>query len=239
MRSEAWRPAAAARNRSPREARDPALQALRPGCEELAARIRRQLPAVVGRRAPKEPEAPPGEPKTARVERGEAGARGHGTVLLHTPPSRASLTPGKSPPCLILRHLRAIVRQTAPCEISGAKRCRCAVGGSMTKKLTEAAVKRAHAPRTGQVFLWDGEVRGFGVRILPGGSKTFWFQYRPHGGKSRMVRIGVYPGLSIRAARKVAHRFVSQVADGGNPAADRHAERMRDKATLRILLAED
>src|SRR5213083_1587269 len=40
MRSEAWRPAAAARNRSPREARDPARQALRPGCEELAARIR-------------------------------------------------------------------------------------------------------------------------------------------------------------------------------------------------------
>src|SRR5438105_14400385 len=41
MRSEAWRPAAAARNRLPREARDPALQALRPGCEELAARIRK------------------------------------------------------------------------------------------------------------------------------------------------------------------------------------------------------
>src|SRR5215510_9432618 len=59
MRSEAWRPAAAARNRSPREARDPARQALRPGCEELAARIRRQLPAVVGRRAPKETEARP------------------------------------------------------------------------------------------------------------------------------------------------------------------------------------
>jgi len=30
-----------ARNRSPREARDPARQALRPGCEELAARIRK------------------------------------------------------------------------------------------------------------------------------------------------------------------------------------------------------
>src|SRR5215831_1155664 len=59
MRSEAWRPAAAARNRSPREAREVARQALRPGCEELAARIRRQLPAVVGRRAPKETEARP------------------------------------------------------------------------------------------------------------------------------------------------------------------------------------
>src|SRR6266487_5891865 len=42
MRSEAWRPeAAAARNRSPREAREVARQALRPGCEELAARIRK------------------------------------------------------------------------------------------------------------------------------------------------------------------------------------------------------
>src|SRR5262245_3715248 len=36
-RSGEWRPAAAARNRRPREARDPARQALRPGCEELAA----------------------------------------------------------------------------------------------------------------------------------------------------------------------------------------------------------
>src|SRR5262245_15466974 len=79
MRSEAWRPAAAARNRSSREARDPARQALRPGCEELAARFRRQMPAVVGRRAPKETEARPREPKTATVERREASVPRHGT----------------------------------------------------------------------------------------------------------------------------------------------------------------
>src|SRR5215469_9424034 len=63
MRSEAWRPAAAACNRLPREARDPALQALRPGCEELAERIRRPKPPrwsaerrasrVMGRKAPR------------------------------------------------------------------------------------------------------------------------------------------------------------------------------------------
>ena len=40
MRSEAWRPAAAACNRWPREAREVARQALRPGREELAVRIR-------------------------------------------------------------------------------------------------------------------------------------------------------------------------------------------------------
>src|SRR5215469_13765328 len=58
------RPAAC--NRSPREVREVARQALRPGCEELAARIRRQLPAVVGRRAPKETEARPRGPKPPR-----------------------------------------------------------------------------------------------------------------------------------------------------------------------------
>src|SRR6266480_6475910 len=70
MRSEAWRPAAAARNRSPREARDPALQALRPGCEELAVTDPAQMPVR---------EARPREPKTATVERREASVPRYGT----------------------------------------------------------------------------------------------------------------------------------------------------------------
>src|SRR5262249_11357728 len=70
MRSEAWRPAAAACNRSPREARDPALQALRPGCEELAVTDPAQMPAKQAR---------PREPKTATVERREASVPRHGT----------------------------------------------------------------------------------------------------------------------------------------------------------------
>src|SRR5229473_920451 len=61
-RSEAWCPAAAARNRQPREARDPVRQALRPGREELAARIRRKC-----RRWKHGP-----RPKIATVERREA-----------------------------------------------------------------------------------------------------------------------------------------------------------------------
>src|SRR5262249_30267804 len=56
MRSEAWRPAAAARNRSPREARDPALQALRPGGEELAVTDPAQMP--VGQARPRSPKPP-------------------------------------------------------------------------------------------------------------------------------------------------------------------------------------
>src|SRR5262249_29915777 len=100
-------------------------------------------------------------------------------------------------------------------------------------------VKRAHRPKTGQAFLWDTDVKGFGVRILPSSSKTFWFQYRPKGGgSSRMIRVGRFPDISVRKAREVPQGFVGEIAHGGHPAADRKAERMRDKATLRVLLAE-
>src|SRR5262249_57655057 len=99
-------------------------------------------------------------------------------------------------------------------------------------------VEHARKLTTGETFLWDTVVTGFGVRILPSGSKTFWFQYRPRGGKSRMVRIGSSPDISVGKARDAAHAYAGEVALGGNPAADLKAERMRDKATLRVLLAE-
>jgi len=51
------------RNRSPREAREVARQALRPGCEELAVTDPAQMPVR---------EARPREPKIATVERREA-----------------------------------------------------------------------------------------------------------------------------------------------------------------------
>src|SRR6266568_9683610 len=71
MRSEAWRPAAAARNRVPREAREVARQALRPGCEELAARIRRQCRSKEARPRVKNRHggAPRGERPTPRDAR--------------------------------------------------------------------------------------------------------------------------------------------------------------------------
>src|SRR6516165_9659137 len=77
MRSEVWRPAAAACNRSSREARDPALQALRPGCEELAVTDPAQMPVR---------EARPREPKIATVERREASVPRHSKFAIHGTP---------------------------------------------------------------------------------------------------------------------------------------------------------
>ena len=42
------------------------------------------------------------------------------------------------------------------------------------RKLTETAITRAMVPSgKRQLFLWDSQVTGFGVRILTGGSRTF------------------------------------------------------------------
>src|SRR5262249_49167720 len=82
---------------------------------------------------------------------------------------------------------------------------------------------------------------GFGLRILPGGSKTFWFQYRPPGGRgvsSRMVRIGPWSSVSLPDARKAARAYAGAVARGDDPAADKQEERRRANSTLRQLLAE-
>ena len=72
-------PRRAARNRSPREARDPARQALRPGCEELAARIRKATARLCRTAGAEGDGSAAPRPKTATVERREASVPRHGT----------------------------------------------------------------------------------------------------------------------------------------------------------------
>ena len=77
----------------------------------------------------------------------------------------------------------------------------------MAAKLTETLIANAAvAPGRAQVILWDSQVTGFGVRILAAGSKTYWYQYRPTGGRTvyaRMVRIGSWPAVSAASAPAV------------------------------------
>src|SRR5262249_54999895 len=69
----------AARNRSPREARDPARQALRPGCEELAARIRKANARRCRTAGAEGDGSAAPRPKTATGERREASVPRYGT----------------------------------------------------------------------------------------------------------------------------------------------------------------
>jgi hypothetical protein len=51
-------------------------------------------------------------------------------------------------------------------------------------KLIDATVKALTTPASGQVTHWDAALPGFGLRIAPGGAKTWVVQYR-HAGRVR------------------------------------------------------
>lgn len=66
-------------------------------------------------------------------------------------------------------------------------------------------------------FVWDDEVSGFGVRIMPTGKRTYMVQYRA-GGRTRRVKIGQHGVLTADEARKRARELLGAVAKGDNPA---------------------
>src|SRR5215469_14692695 len=110
--------------------------------------------------------------------------------------------------------------------------------------LTKSRIEKAKVPPgTSQIMLWDTVVSGFGVRCLPGGSKTFVYRYRPHGGgrkvNPRLLKLGSFPTISLPTARAAARIHAGNVARGEDPAKQRAEERRRDRATLGKLLAED
>lgn len=77
-------------------------------------------------------------------------------------------------------------------------------------------------------FIWDDEIKGFGLRITKVGSKSYVFQYRVGGGRNgtlRRPRIGAHGSLTPSEARSIAKTWALQVAEGGDPGGDRIAYR--------------
>lgn len=85
-------------------------------------------------------------------------------------------------------------------------------------RLTRRAVEALDAPSRGQAILWDGELKGFGVRVMPSGLKTFILQYRSVQGQSRRISIGRYGILTVDQARDHAKVKLGLVASGLDPA---------------------
>jgi len=70
----------------------------------------------------------------------------------------------------------------------------------MTSKLTEIQARTAK-PRTKAYKLAAG--RGLCLFVMPDGAKYWRYRYR-YGGKERMISVGVYPYVSLKAADEKA-----------------------------------
>jgi integrase len=85
-------------------------------------------------------------------------------------------------------------------------------------KLTKRAVD-ALEPAAKDYFVWDSQIAGFGLRVMPSGAKTYQAQYRK-GGRTRRVSVGRHGKITVEEARKLAKEIMGQVAKGENPAED-------------------
>lgn len=92
-------------------------------------------------------------------------------------------------------------------------------------KLTKRSVDSMAIPAKGQIFLWNEELRGLGVRAMPSGLKVFVLQYRNEEGRSRRIVLGRYGVLTVDQARKQAIIKLGSVASGVDPAEERAQSR--------------
>ena len=93
--------------------------------------------------------------------------------------------------------------------------------GKITKRIIEALKPKAAT----DVFLWDSELKGFGVRMKPSGAASFLIQYRNQHGETRRLALGKVGTLTPDEARAAARRKLASVAEGADPSAERHASR--------------
>lgn len=87
-----------------------------------------------------------------------------------------------------------------------------------TAKLTKRAIDALVPPETKHLILWDSEVKGFGLRIMASGLKTFVVQYRNAEGTKRRMNLGRFGVLTVDRARDLAKLKLAEVIVGEDPA---------------------
>lgn len=101
-------------------------------------------------------------------------------------------------------------------------------------KLTKSAIDKLTPPSQGYAMHWDNTLRGFGLRITSSGIRSFIIQQRING-KEHRATLGRYGILTPEQARNEAIKFLSQIARGVDPIAEK-AKARAQSVTLKEAL---
>jgi len=88
----------------------------------------------------------------------------------------------------------------------------------MAKRLTKSRIDKAH-PQEREYTIWDDSLPGFGVRIRPGGTKTFIVQKRLGKGRREIkMNVGRYCApMTLEVARQQAKEWIGEILQGNDP----------------------
>jgi integrase len=89
--------------------------------------------------------------------------------------------------------------------------------------LNELTVQKAK-PQHRTYLVWDSYQRGLALQVQPTGSKAWKCIYSRHG-RPRWLHLGAADVVDLAKARLLAGKALLAVAEGGDPAADKSAER--------------
>jgi len=90
-------------------------------------------------------------------------------------------------------------------------------------KLTELTVRKAQ-PEAAAYLIWDMQQRGLALRVQPTGRKA-WNLIYSRLGRPRWLYLGDASAIGLADARLMAAEAALAVAKGGDPAAEKRAER--------------
>ncbi len=99
-------------------------------------------------------------------------------------------------------------------------------GNKPAVRISNSFVAVATLPIKDQIIYRDSMMKGFGLRVTKGGSKTFVVEKRI-GGKVRRIKIGRYPEINAERARKEAQKIMGSIACGEDPISDRYKQKAR------------
>src|SRR5262249_51781290 len=95
--------------------------------------------------------------------------------------------------------------------------------GFRMPKITKRIVDGLMPDQGGRdVFCWDSELRGFGIRLKPSGAGAFIIQYRNKDRRNRRMVLGKVGTLTPDEARGLAREHLASVAKGMDPSHERH-----------------
>lgn len=72
-------------------------------------------------------------------------------------------------------------------------------------------------PADKEFFVWDEDMPGFGIRVMPTGHKGYLIQYRDANGRTRRQSLGRHGTVTADEARTEARELLSAAARGHNP----------------------